>query len=183
MTEISQRLHFKYILYTFFAVLFTWLLHEFSHWLVGEILGNSMAMSLNGSYPESGKYINDWHKHIVSAAGPVITIIQAFICYYLLKSRKTLLLFPFLLTCLYMRTLAGGLNFINLNDEGRLSNDFGLGTFTLSILVIGVLFYLVYAIVKMRLISTRLIVSTVLLIMLFSSILILADQFLKIRLL
>ena len=79
-----------------------------------------------------------------------------------------------------MRLLAGIMNFINPNDEGRISLDLGLGTFTLSILVVGFLFYLTYDISKIRGFKAKLIVTTTLLIMLFSSILILSDQALKV---
>jgi hypothetical protein len=79
-----------------------------------------------------------------------------------------------------MRFLAGAMNFINPNDEGRISLELGLGKFTLSIVIVGILFYLTYTISKTRAFKTKLIAATTLLIMLFSSILILTDQALKV---
>lgn len=166
----------KYVLITMIAVMFTWTLHEFFHWTAGELLGNDMIMTLNTCYPKSGQYLASWHATVISAAGPVITLIQAIIFYYLLKNKFSKFLFPFLLTCLYMRFLAGAMNFINPNDEGRISLDLGLGTFTLSIFMVGILSYLTYDISKKSGFKTKLIVTTTLLIMLFSSILILSDQ-------
>ena len=169
-------INFKYVLITLIAVIFTWMLHEFSHWSIGELLGNEMTMTLNTCYPKSGQYIQNWHATIISSAGPIITLIQAIIIYFLLKRKSERLLFPFLLTCLYMRFLAGVMNFINLNDEGRISKDLGLGTFTLPILVIGILLYLTYDISKAKGFTPKFITLTILLIMLFSSIIILTDQ-------
>jgi len=171
---------FKYVLTTMIAVTFTWTLHEFTHWVTGGLLGNGMIMTLNTCYSKSGQYIENWHSTVISAAGPIVTLIQAIIFYYLLKAKSGKSLFPFLLTCLYMRLLAGIMNFINPNDEARISLDLGLGTFTLSILVVGFLFYLTYDISKIRGFKAKLIVTTTLLIMLFSSILILSDQALKV---
>ena len=162
------------------VVSFTWTLHEFTHWITGELLGNDMIMTLNTCYSESGQYIKNWHSTVISAAGPIITLIQAITFYYLLKMKSNKSLFPFLLTCLYMRLLAGLMNFINPNDEGRISIDLGLGTFTLSILIVGILFYLTYDISRVRGFKTKLISITTLLIMVFSSIIILTDQTLQV---
>ena len=183
MNKAEANIDYKYVLLTMVAVIFTWTLHEFSHWIAGELLGNEMVMTLKTGYPKSGEYIANWHATIISAAGPLMTLIQAIIIYYFLKIKSNKLLFPFLLTCLYMRFLAGAMNFINLNDEGRISADLGLGAFTLSILMVGILFYLTYTISKKKEYTTKLIVMTTLLIMLFSSIIILGDQVLKIKVL
>ncbi len=91
------------------------------------------------------------------------------------------IMFPFLLTCLYMRSLAGVMNFINLNDEGRISRDWGLGAFTLPFLIFGILFYRVYSIATTKEYEAKFITMTTLLIMLFSSILILSDRAFKIE--
>ena len=75
---------------TLVAVAVTWLVHEFAHWSVGELLGNVMVMTLNTCYPKSGNYLADWHEVAISAAGPLITILQAFIFYFLLQKDKNL---------------------------------------------------------------------------------------------
>ena len=173
----------QYALVTLIAVLFTWLIHEFAHWGTGELLGNDMIMTLNTCYPTTGMYAGSWHDSVISAAGPLITLGQAIVFYLLLKRNSSVLLFPFLLTCFYTRFLASVMNFISLNDEGRISSDLGLGVFTLPLLASGVLFYLSYDTIKGKGFKTTLIVQTVLWIMLFSSILILTDQAFKIRLL
>ncbi len=166
--KAEAAIGYKYVLITMTAVVFSWMLHEFAHWIVGELLGNDMIMTLNTCYPKSGVYIANWHSAIISGAGPLITIAQALTVYYLLINKSSKILFPFLLTCLYMRTLAGAMNFINLNDEGRISVDLGLGTYTLSIGIVAILFYLTYRISKKQKYTIKLMVVTILLIMLFS---------------
>lgn len=183
MSQNKQVINFTYILVTLLAVSATWLVHEFAHWGVGELLGNEMVMTLNTCYPIAGNYLADWHEVAISAAGPAITILQAFIFYFLLQKDKSTLLFPFLLTALYMRALAGVMNFINLNDEGRIGEQLGLGFFTLPFIVFGILFYLVYCIVTTKELGFKIVAGTTLLIMLFSSMLILLDQALRITVL
>jgi hypothetical protein len=173
----------KYAAITFVAVGVTWLLHEFAHWTTGEVLGNNMVMTLNTCYPKNGQYLEIWHGTVVTLGGPLITLLQAIIFYFLLRAGASNSLFPFLLVCLYMRSLAGVMNFINLNDEGRISSELGLGLFTFPIIIFVVLLYLVLDIKKRRGYSGNAILVTTLFIMLYSSILILSDQFLKILIL
>lgn len=180
MSQLNPRINLTYVLVTMVAVFLTWLFHEFAHWCVGEILGNEMVMTLNTCYPKSGRYLADWHSMAISAAGPLVTILQALIFYFLLKKSNSSVLFSFLLTALYMRALAGIMNFINLNDEGRISDALGLSSFTLPFIVFGILFYLVYSIVTNKGLAAKFVTATILLIMLLSSILILSDQAFKI---
>lgn len=172
----NQKTNLQYVLITLAAVFFSWELHEFFHWLAGELLGNDMVMSLNTSYAANGKYLANWHEHLVSAAGPLITLVEAAVAFFLLKKGKTIFLFPFLLTCLYMRALAGAMNIIHPNDEGRLSLALGTDVFFLSLIMTGILFYLVYKTVKLRNIPARKIFTALFWIAFFSSVLILSDQ-------
>ena len=182
-TESQQISWVKYTLITLLAVVFTWLFHEFMHWLTGEALGNKMVMTINSGYPESRQYVSSWHATVISAAGPIATLVQAIVIYSLIKTRYNLVLFPFLLTCLYMRTIAGFLNFINPNDEGRVGIDLGVGKFTLSILVVAFLFYLTYKAISNNGISRKIVIITTLVVMFLSSVLVLFDQAVKITIL
>ncbi|HEU5290748.1 MAG TPA: hypothetical protein VFU05_08915 [Cyclobacteriaceae bacterium] len=180
MTEVRRdSLGMSHVIITAVAVVTTWIIHEFAHWSVGELLGNNMVMTLNTSYPVNAVYSQPWHEHLISAAGPLITILEAIVFYFLIKKTNSRTFFPFLFTCLYMRTLAGVMNLINLNDEGRLSQALGLGTFTIPFLVFGILLYLAFTVVQEKNYKTKHIVITILLIMLFSSILILSDQMMR----
>jgi hypothetical protein len=177
----NKTLNIQFILVALLAVFFSWELHEFFHWLTGTVLGNAMTMTLNSTFVSNGKYLQSWHSHLVDAVGPLITLVEAIICFFLIRKSKSYLLFPFLLTCLYMRALAGVMNIIHPNDEGRLSLALGTDVFFVSLLIVGFLFYLTYKIVKLRNISVRHILISLAWIVFFSSILIMSDQFFKIR--
>jgi len=80
-----------------------------------------------------------------------------------------------------MRVLAGLMNAINVNDEGRVSQYLGIGTFTLSLIVSGLLLFMVYNVSKKYTLNWKFQLGTYLIVMVVSSILILSDQFFQIR--
>ena len=176
-----SKVTFKYIVISLLAVFLTFFLHELSHWIAGELLGYKMTMTLNGVTLAEGQYLKTWHETFVSAAGPVFTIIQATAIYIIMQQNKNTLFYPFLFSPLYMRVLAGVMNFINLNDEGRISKTLGLGTFTLSIIICLLLLFFVFKISKQNQYSLKFQITNLLLTMLFSSLLILSDQFLHLK--
>lgn len=180
----DKKITFKYTLSIVGAVIITWLIHEFAHWLTSELYGYDTIMRLNGTSPESGENWTNKHHIIISALGPIVTILQGLIIFIFLKSRNwNKYLYPFLFTAFYMRFLAGLMNFINLNDEGRISAFFGIGTFTLPIMVSGLLFFLIYKTSKRNNLNWKFQLMTTLVVMIVSSILILSDQFIGIRIL
>jgi len=180
---MKQAITLRYVLFVAIAVAVTWLLHEFAHWAMGEWLGYDMVLTLNTSYPVSHQFKFPIDYQFVSIAGPLITIVQAIIVFLLLKRKNNVYLFAILLLCLYMRLMAMGLSFGHPNDEARVSEFLGIGKLTLPIIVNLFLFYLVYNTVKQHRFKTSFIAITFALIILFSSVIILSDQYLKIRLL
>ncbi len=175
------KLTLKYTVISLIAVFLTFFFHELFHWIAGELLGYKMTMTLNSVSLAEGQYLKSWHDLLVSAAGPVFTLLQATTFYIIMKRNKNPLFYPFLFAPLYMRVLAGAMNFINLNDEGRISNALGIGTFTLSILVCILLLFFVFKISKQNNYTVRFQITNLLLTMAFSSMLILADQFLHLK--
>ena len=178
----DKKLSFKYFLGISVAVIFTWIIHEFAHWLTSELLGYETVMRINGTSPANGEMVNDWHKVYISASGPIITVSQGLIAFVILKGRVwNKYFYPFLFTAFYMRLLAGFMNFINLNDEGRINAFVEMGTYTLPIIVSGILFLMVYNISEKFSLDWKFQLGTTLAVMMVSSILILSDQFLGIR--
>lgn len=171
----------KYIFITAIAVFCSFFFHELAHWAAGELLGNNMGMSLNSTYPVSGAYIKDWHASIVDAAGPLFTIIQAIVFYFIINKTGNRIWYPFLLMPFIQRFLAMALTFINPNDEARISQSFGWGLFTLPIIVCAFLFFLVYTISKKNDYSFKFAAITSVWTILFFSILILSDQYFKLQ--
>jgi len=180
----DQKANFNYILVTTATVLFTWLLHEFAHWITSEWLGYESIMRLNSVSAVDGQEQTDWHRVFISAAGPLVTILQGLVAFIILKFRNwNRLLYPFLFTAFYMRFLAGFMNFIKPNDEGRISAFLQIGTFTLPLIVSALLFFMVYKISRKYQLNWKFQFWTTLIVMLTSSILILSDQLIGIRIL
>jgi len=180
----DQKITLKYILAGLFAVIFTWIIHEFTHWLTSESLGYESIMRLNSVSEADGQERTEWHKIYISASGPIITIFQAIMAFLILKTKGwDKYIYPILLVPLYMRSLAGIMNFINPNDEGRISEFLGIGLFTISIIVSGFLFFLVFKISKKYGLNWKFNFWTTIITMVVSSILILSDQFFGIRIL
>ena len=177
----NQKITFNYILLAFLAVLVTWLIHEFAHWLAYTLQGYDAFMGLNKAGVRGDSTPNIDQQILGAAAGPIITLLQAVLVYFYLKRRgwnKYLYLLVFI--PFYMRFLAGLMNFIMPNDEGFISQHFGLGLFTISILISLALFALVYKTSKIFELKPKFHIITTLLVMVFSSLVILADQFFRI---
>ena len=159
------------------AVAFTWLIHELAHWAMARALGYSPIMTMNTVSLGGEAYREEWHAMLVSAAGPVVTILQAILIYWWLSVKGwQRWLYPYLLLALYTRLLAGVMNMINLNDEGRIGHALGIGDYTLSIMVSAFLFLLVWKSSRQHKLGWRFIGYSLLLIMIFGSVLILGDN-------
>ena len=170
----------RLILYTLLAVVFSFLIHEFSHWTLGEFLGYEMRMSLNTAWPAKMKYDQDWHYIAISAIGPLITFLQAVIFFFLIKKYSNRDLYPFLFTTFYLMLLSGVLGYRNPNDLGRVSIYFNLGLFTLPVISIVIHFIMLYKTSKRENYDRKFNVTTLLWIIAISSIWILANQKFKV---
>jgi len=81
----DQKVNGKYILVGIAAVIFTWLLHEFSHWSTYTFFGYDYMMTLNKVSFINGEKPTDVHQIMAGSAGPLITILQAVSVYLFLK--------------------------------------------------------------------------------------------------
>ncbi|WP_276167138.1 hypothetical protein [Zobellia alginiliquefaciens] len=180
----NQKITLKYILAGILAVIFTWVIHEFTHWFTSESLGYESIMRLNSVSAIDGQERMEWHKILISASGPIVTIFQAILIFIILRTKGWhKYIYPALFVPLYMRLLAGLMNFIKPNDEGRIGEVLGIGLFTLSIIVSGLLFFMVFKISKKYELNWKFNFWTTIITMVVSSILILSDQFFGIRIL
>lgn len=101
-------------------------------------------MTLNVAYPYPPSYNKDWHYTLISAVGPLVTLLQALIFYILIKSRSRKIFYPFLFSAFYLELLSGIMNLRHPNDLGRISESFGIGLLTIPVAFILVHFFLVY---------------------------------------
>lgn len=181
-TQHPNRINARYVSLTFIAVLSSWILHEFAHWLTGTLLHYKMGMSLNKTFPLAGTYASERDYHLISAAGPLITLLEAGVIFFLMQRHERRLLYPFLFACFYMRFFALIISFRRPNDEARISSALGLGTFTLPLIVTGILFVLLYRTSRQYQFPTSFNAINFGLILLFSSVIIMADQYFNLQL-
>lgn len=120
----------------------TYIVHEGAHWLTGEAFGYDLWVNINSAGLMSGTYRQAWHGHLISAAGPMFTLAQGIIAFVCVRRYKNVFAFIVLFAALMMRFVAMLMSFSNPNDEARISEWLGLGTWTLHLIVVGILFAL-----------------------------------------
>jgi hypothetical protein len=180
----DQKVSFNYFLAVLAVVLITWFIHEFAHWVAYRSFGFEAFMSFNKAGVRGNALPSITQQMIGTAAGPIITLLQAIIAYMILNKKGwNKYIYPLLFTAFYMRFLAGIMNVISPNDEGVISQHFGLGLFTISILISAILFWMVFKTSKKYQLTAKFHLFTTLLVMFFSSLLILTDQFFRLELL
>ncbi len=167
---------YKLVFYSLIAVSFSFLIHELTHWITGELLGYEMRMTLNTAYPINGAYTKPWHYTVTSALGPLMTLFQAIVFYLFIRRNRNKMLFPFLFTAFYLEILSGIMNYRNANDLGRIGRDIDIGIFTLPIIFVAIHYLLLYKTIKREKYDRKFILTTLVLILIFSSILILSRQ-------
>ncbi len=133
------------LMVVFFVTIFSFFFHEIAHWSAYTLLGYDAGFTLNTAFvKDSSLELSFSDKLISDAAGPVFTIIQALVFYFLLKRRNSIYLYVILFAAFIQRLMAGIFNIFQANDEGRISLALNLPLFTLSAIVVSFLFYLVH---------------------------------------
>ncbi len=146
---MNLRQVIAYIAIIFTATLVTFILHEMAHWVAYESLGYSAGFRLNfANAKDPAVQLSDAEKIITSFSGPLFTIIQAFICYLILRNRNQIFLYPFLFVPFVMRLGAAWANQFSPNDEGRVSLILGLNLYAISVIVVLIHFVLIYLIAR-----------------------------------
>lgn len=178
----NPKIDLEYIFLIFISVFASTILHEIAHWSMGEILGNEMIATLNGTFPSSENYLQDWHRNYVTMAGPIFTVLQAILFYFLILKYKRIQFYPFLFFPFTFRVAAGLANFAGPNDEGRFGMSLGIGLFTVSIVVCSFLFYLIFRTSKRLNIRLKFNIISFILCVLFLLLLTFIDHKFQIRL-
>ena len=140
MSSSKSVLSARFYAILFFVGIGTFFVHEFAHWITGVALGHDMLATPNHVWSRKPMSIRD--QALVSATGPLVTIAQGIFGFWLVKSRRSRLGFALLYMAFFMRLLATGVSLFNPNDEARISQLLGLGTWTLPLIVVTGLFVL-----------------------------------------
>lgn len=143
--------YLSYLAMLIIATFLTFFFHEMFHWIAYELLGYNAGFTINGaSVKDSSVKLTKTHRIITSASGPLFTICQAIVLYFILKKHKNILLYPFLFLPFIMRLGAAWANQFEPNDEGRISLDLNLNLYTVSTIVVVFLFFLVFKISRIN---------------------------------
>jgi len=126
---LAPRFYAWYIL----ATVITYLLHEGAHYLAGKAFGFDMRFGLNVVAILSPS--EPWQRAVVSAAGPLVTIVQALVAFVVVLGRGSHKAFAFVYIAAFMRLVATGVSFMNPNDEARISTYLGMGMWMLPLMV------------------------------------------------
>jgi hypothetical protein len=117
--------------------------HEFGHWIIGKLLGYEMGISLNGVWLKEGHYISDKHGLYVGIGGPAFSILQALIFMLLIEKYDYVYAYPFVFFPLFSRFFSLSLGNFSAQDEAGISTALELGTYTVAIIVLLILFLIV----------------------------------------
>lgn len=136
---MDRKLLFKLFLLFIPVAYASYLFHEFGHWIIGELLGNNMAYSLNGAWPKSGLYIDESHALYSSIGGPVFTILQSLIFLLIIEKYRSVYAYPFVFFAFFIRFFALVFGGFSKQDEAVISSKLALGDYTLAIIVLLIL--------------------------------------------
>lgn len=137
--KILVRLYLLFIPIAFFSYIF----HEFGHWIVGEFLGNEMILSLNYAWPKAGHYLFESHNLYVSIGGPAFTVLLAVVSLLILEKYSTIYAYPVLFFQFVLRFFSLVFGGFSQQDEARISSLMGIGTYTVAIIVLTILLLIV----------------------------------------
>ena len=128
-----MRTGIGFYLLVFAAGFVTFALHEGGHWLAAQQLGYDAYFGLNRAGARDT--ISGTHMVLITAAGPAVTVLQGLLALALVWARRSAVAWIFLFWAAFMRLMATAISLWNPNDEARLSEHFGLGTWTLPAVV------------------------------------------------
>lgn len=143
MNHPKSVLTAKFYALLFFVGLGTFFVHELAHWIAGVALGYEMLATPNHVWSKSP--IGTLDGALISSAGPLITIAQALVGFLLVAKRGSKIGFALLYMAFFMRAVAAGISIFNPNDEARVSQMLGLGTWTIPLIVVISLFALLFS--------------------------------------
>lgn len=173
---MNRKINIQLIVTIGLFVILSFFFHELAHYIMGSVLGYDMTMTLNTVNLSEGSFAHDWQRQLVSAAGPLFTIITAIIFFYVLRKKDNIYVYLLLFIAFIQRFLAAAISLLSANDEARISEFLGIGKMTLPILVSLLLFGLVYKIASAYQYGWKFNLITYFIISFFIAVLVFTDQ-------
>jgi len=148
LQKISQdtegKVDLKLMLLFIPVAYFTYLFHEFGHWTIGELLGNSMTYSLNNVSTLNSDYNDTSHSLLVLIGGPAFTILLSIISLLIIKLFKVTWAYPFVFFQFFCRFFSLVFGKFSIQDEAKISAILEVGKYTIPLLVVLLLLLLVW---------------------------------------
>jgi hypothetical protein len=135
---------FTVFVLTFLAII----THEGAHFAVAKVLGNESIISINHVRPVSGEWNSLNGARLISAAGPIWTIILGLLGFIWAIKQSSLMGLNIVLVAFIQRLLAAAVSLNNPNDEMWVGTSLGLDPWTLPIAVVAIL--LIMSVVAFR---------------------------------
>ena len=141
--KVDKKITYKVYLLFIPVAYFSYLFHEFGHWIVGEVLGNNMIFSLNYVWPKDGYYLHPSHNLFVLIGGPAFTILLATISLLIVEKYATIYVYPLIIFQMVLRFFSLVFGGFNKQDEAKISAILSIGTYSVGIIVLLILFLIV----------------------------------------
>ena len=143
MNTIDNKMRLKLVLIFIPVAFFSMFFHELGHWIVGELLGNDMALKLNGASPKSGHYVDSNHVLYITSGGPIFTIILTMIFWFVIEKHKIMYAYAVVFFSFLFRLFPQVLKF-DFQDEAKVSVLLGIGKYTIPVIVLVLLFLITW---------------------------------------
>ncbi len=143
LPESQRHIDVKFYLLFLPVAYFSYLFHEFGHWSVGEILGNSMLYSLNVVAPKAGYYLHTSDDLWVSLGGPGFSLLEAILALLVIEKFQALYAYPFAFFPMFNRFFSVLLGGFSKQDEARIALLLDTGTYLVATVVLALLLLIV----------------------------------------
>ena len=143
LTDYQKLINVKFFLVFIPVAYFTFMFHEFGHWIVGEIFENRMVYNLHRVWPKDGHYLQQSHELYVSIGGPAFTVLQAVIALLIIEKFRTPIAYPFAFFAMFFRFFTLLLSGFSKQDEARIAVLLGTWTYLIAIIVLAILLLIV----------------------------------------
>jgi hypothetical protein len=140
----ESKINWKVALLMIPVAFLTYLFHESGHWIVGELLGNKMILSLNNAAPLTGNYLHKTDSLFVLMGGPAFTILQAIIFLIVIEKTGSVYAYPAVFFAGFIRFFSILFGGFNLQDEAKISAMLNIGTYTTAAVVLLILLFIVW---------------------------------------
>ncbi len=140
----ESQIDWKVIIAFIPIAFFTYLFHEFGHWVFGELSGNDMTLSLNNSAPKNGHFTDDSAALWSAIGGPFFTIIQGLIFLFLTSLTKSIYAYSLVFFGVFSRFFSIFFGGIDLQDEARIASMLDWNKYLVAAIVLTILLLILW---------------------------------------